>query len=158
MKDWMLWMTTIFMPLNDIREKIIIEKAYLVVEERMPQCLLDFATHLVAYAAQKAEQTNLLHTVVWWIFHKIFGNKPSRWCERSRDPYHRRAPSRRRGSRQAFPDAQCRFSLVDGVEMQPWRAITQKRFTETRDHASAEIEQRRLVILELLEPQANPAR
>jgi len=28
----------IFMPLNDIREKIIIEKAYLVVEEQMPHC------------------------------------------------------------------------------------------------------------------------
>src|ERR1017187_9930161 len=37
MKEWMLWMTTIFMPLNDVREKIIIEKAYLIVEEQMPQ-------------------------------------------------------------------------------------------------------------------------
>jgi hypothetical protein len=40
-------MTTIFMPLNDIREKIIIEKAYLIVEEQMPRCLLDFVTHVV---------------------------------------------------------------------------------------------------------------
>ena len=38
MKEWMLWMTTIFMPLNDVREKIIIEKAYLIVEEQMPHC------------------------------------------------------------------------------------------------------------------------
>jgi hypothetical protein len=51
MKEWMLWMTTIFMPLNDIREKIIIEKAYLIVEEHMPQCLLDFVTHVVGYKA-----------------------------------------------------------------------------------------------------------
>ena len=51
MKEWMLWMTTIFMPLNDIREKIIIEKAYLIVEEEMPQCLLDFVTHVVGYKA-----------------------------------------------------------------------------------------------------------
>jgi len=51
MKDWVLWMTTIFMPLNDIREKIIIEKAYLVIEEQMPQCLLDFVTHVVGYKA-----------------------------------------------------------------------------------------------------------
>ena len=51
MKEWMLWMTTIFMPLNDIREKIIIEKAYLIVEEQMPQCLLDFVTHVVGYKA-----------------------------------------------------------------------------------------------------------
>jgi len=51
MKDWVLWMTTIFMPLNDIREKIIIEKAYLIVEEQMPRCLLDFVTHVVGYKA-----------------------------------------------------------------------------------------------------------
>ena len=31
LKDWILWMNTIFMPLNDIREKIIIEKAYLII-------------------------------------------------------------------------------------------------------------------------------
>jgi len=51
LKEWTLWVTTIFMPLNDIREKIIIEKAYLIVEERMPQCLLDFVTHVVGYKA-----------------------------------------------------------------------------------------------------------
>jgi hypothetical protein len=51
MKDWVLWMTTIFMPLNDTREKIIIEKAYLIVEEEMPRCLLDFVTHVVGYKA-----------------------------------------------------------------------------------------------------------
>jgi hypothetical protein len=51
MKEWVLWMTTIFMPLNDVREKIIIEKAYLIVEEHMPLCLLDFVTHVVGYKA-----------------------------------------------------------------------------------------------------------
>ena len=54
LKEWMLWMTTIFMPLNDIREKIIIEKAYLIIEEQMPQCLLDFVTHVVGYKAVMA--------------------------------------------------------------------------------------------------------
>jgi hypothetical protein len=51
MKEWVLWMTTIFMPLNDVREKIIIQKAYLIVEEQMPRCLLDFVTHVVGYKA-----------------------------------------------------------------------------------------------------------
>jgi len=51
LKEWVLWMTTIFMPLNDIREKIIIENAHLIVEEQMPQCLLDFVTHVVGYKA-----------------------------------------------------------------------------------------------------------
>jgi len=55
MKEWVLWMTTIFMPLNDIREKIIIEKAYLIVEEQMPRCLLDFVTHVVGYKAVMAK-------------------------------------------------------------------------------------------------------
>ncbi len=51
LKDWMLWMRTIFVPLNDIREKIIIENAHLIIEEKMPQCLLDFVTHVVGYKA-----------------------------------------------------------------------------------------------------------
>jgi hypothetical protein len=55
MKEWVLWMTTIFMPLNDVREKIIIEKAYLVVEEQMPLCLLEFVTHVVGYKAVLAK-------------------------------------------------------------------------------------------------------
>ena len=51
LKEWTLWMTTIFMPLNNVREKIIIENAHLIVEEQMPQCLLDFVTHVVGYKA-----------------------------------------------------------------------------------------------------------
>ena len=51
MKEWVLWMRTIFMPLNDIRERIIIENAHLIVEEEMPHCLLDFVTHVVGYKA-----------------------------------------------------------------------------------------------------------
>jgi hypothetical protein len=55
LKDWIQWMQTIFMPLNDIREKIIIENAYLIVEEQMPPCLLDFVTHVVGYKAVMAK-------------------------------------------------------------------------------------------------------
>lgn len=51
LKEWELWMRTIFIPLNESREKIIIDKAHLVVEEKMPQCLLDFVTHVVGYKA-----------------------------------------------------------------------------------------------------------
>jgi hypothetical protein len=51
LKEWVLWMRTIFIPLNEIREKIIIENAHLIVEEHMPQCLLDFVTHVVGYKA-----------------------------------------------------------------------------------------------------------
>ncbi len=55
LKEWVLWMTTIFTPLNDIREKIIIEKAHLIVEEQVPHCLLDFVTHVVGYKAVLAK-------------------------------------------------------------------------------------------------------
>jgi hypothetical protein len=51
LKEWVLWMRTIFIPLNEIREKIIIDNAHLIIEERMPQCLLDFVTHVVGYKA-----------------------------------------------------------------------------------------------------------
>jgi hypothetical protein len=55
LKEWMLWVTTIFIPLNEVREKIIIEKAYLIIEEQMPHCLLDFVTHVVGYKAVVAQ-------------------------------------------------------------------------------------------------------
>ena len=55
LKEWTLWMTTIFIPLNEVREKIIIENAHLIVEEQMPQCLLDFVTHVVGYKALMAQ-------------------------------------------------------------------------------------------------------
>lgn len=51
LKEWVLWMRTIFIPLNEVRERIIIEKAHLIIEEKMPQCLLDFVTHVVGYKA-----------------------------------------------------------------------------------------------------------
>jgi hypothetical protein len=108
MKEWVLWMSTIFMPLNDVREKIIIGKAYLIVEEEMPRCLLDFVTHVSgykavlakwaendyserrstigwppefdtyvarSYAALKAEQTQLLHSALWRLYHRIIDYK-----------------------------------------------------------------------------------
>ncbi|MGO9336079.1 MAG: hypothetical protein ACLPY1_01090 [Terracidiphilus sp.] len=70
MKEWMLWMTTIFMPLNDVREKVIIEKAHLIVEEQMPQCLLDFVTHVVGYKAvlckwAEGDYTERRSTIGW---------------------------------------------------------------------------------------------
>jgi hypothetical protein len=70
MKEWMLWMTTIFMPLNNVREQIIIRKAHLIVEENMPQCLLDFVTHVVGYKAvlskwAEGDYTERRSTIGW---------------------------------------------------------------------------------------------
>jgi hypothetical protein len=58
LEEWVLWMRTIFVPLNEIRERIIIEKAHLIVEEQMPRCLLDFVTHVVGYKAVMAKWAN----------------------------------------------------------------------------------------------------
>ncbi len=70
LKDWVLWMQTIFIPLNEVREKIIIEKAHLIVEEQMPQCLLDFVTHVVGYKAvlrkwAEGDYTERRSTIGW---------------------------------------------------------------------------------------------
>jgi hypothetical protein len=111
LKEWILWMNTIFMPLNDIRERIIIQKASLILEEQVPQCLLDFVTHVVGYkavmakwaegdyterrstigwppefdvyvrtsfAALKAEQTRLLHGMLWRVGHRFLDKKGMR--------------------------------------------------------------------------------
>src|SRR5208337_2007582 len=70
LKEWTLWMTTIFMPLNNVREKIIIDNAHLIVEEQMPQCLLDFVTHVVGYKAllskwAEGDYTERRSTIGW---------------------------------------------------------------------------------------------
>ncbi|HVZ83180.1 MAG TPA: hypothetical protein VG893_05850 [Terracidiphilus sp.] len=110
MQEWVLWMKTIFTPLNDVREKIIIEKASLIIEEQMPQCLLDFVTHVVgykavlakwaegnyaerrsiigwppefdvyvkqSYAALKAEQAWLMHSMTWRAWNRLLGRGPA---------------------------------------------------------------------------------
>jgi hypothetical protein len=53
--EWYVWVKAVFMPLNDLREKVIIEKAYLIVEEEMPTCLLEFVTHVVGFKAVLAK-------------------------------------------------------------------------------------------------------
>ena len=111
LKDWVLWMRTIFVPLNDVREKIIIEKAHLIVEEHMPECLLDFVTHVVgykavickwddgdfserrstigwppefdiyvrnSYAALKAEQMRLMHSLSYRLWCRLTGKNGKR--------------------------------------------------------------------------------
>lgn len=37
------------MPLNLISEKVILEKAYLIREQEMPECLLQFVAHISSF-------------------------------------------------------------------------------------------------------------
>lgn len=47
--EWRLWVEQVFSPINEFREKLILEKAYLIREKEMPTCLLDFVTHVSSY-------------------------------------------------------------------------------------------------------------
>jgi hypothetical protein len=49
--EWRIWLAHVFMPLNDLREGLILEKAHLIREEEMPECLLRFVAHNAAYKA-----------------------------------------------------------------------------------------------------------
>ena len=53
--EWFLWMRNVFMPNNELIEKIIIENAYLIQEGEMPKCLLQFVSHLSGYKANMAK-------------------------------------------------------------------------------------------------------
>jgi hypothetical protein len=48
---WRLWMTEVFMPLNLLLEKTIVENADLLIEEKIPDCLLLLGAHVSAYKA-----------------------------------------------------------------------------------------------------------
>ncbi|MBV9470132.1 MAG: hypothetical protein JO316_08465 [Abitibacteriaceae bacterium] len=48
---WRLWMTEVFMPLNLRLEKTVGENADLLIEERIPECLLLMVAHVSAYKA-----------------------------------------------------------------------------------------------------------
>jgi hypothetical protein len=56
--EWYIWVKSVFMPLNDLSEKIIIEKAHLIVEEKMPDCLMKFVTHVAGFKAVIAKWGN----------------------------------------------------------------------------------------------------
>ena len=49
--DWFIWLKNVFMPLNEIMERVILERSHLIIEETMPECLLNYVTHVVGYRA-----------------------------------------------------------------------------------------------------------
>ena len=49
--EWRLWVTNVFMPMNERYEKILLENAYLIQEREMPECILRFVTHVSAFKA-----------------------------------------------------------------------------------------------------------
>jgi hypothetical protein len=51
LQQWRLWMTTVFMPINLRIYEIILAKSDLLIETKMPDCLLQFCAHVTAYQA-----------------------------------------------------------------------------------------------------------
>ena len=51
LKEWRVWVKAVFFPKNEYIELLIMEKAYLIQESQMPDCLLQFVTHVSAYRA-----------------------------------------------------------------------------------------------------------
>ena len=58
LKEWRVWYKNVFHPYNLGMEKIILEKSYLILEEEIPQTLLDFISHISPYKAIVAKWDN----------------------------------------------------------------------------------------------------
>jgi hypothetical protein len=48
---WRLWITTVFMPVNERITQLVFERADLIVEPEMPRCLLAVCAHVAGYRA-----------------------------------------------------------------------------------------------------------
>jgi hypothetical protein len=53
-RAWRLWMQEVFMPLNEQVADVVTRHADLLVETRMPKCLLDACAHVAGYRAVTA--------------------------------------------------------------------------------------------------------
>lgn len=62
--EWFHWMKHIFMPMNQLREKIILENTHLIYEKKIPDCFVEFSKHVVSYRALMAkwEENNFTET------------------------------------------------------------------------------------------------
>ncbi|QPC81683.1 hypothetical protein G4Y79_18610 [Phototrophicus methaneseepsis] len=49
MRLWILWVRTVFMPINEDLYATIINYSDLLIEEAMPTCILNFLAHVAAY-------------------------------------------------------------------------------------------------------------
>ncbi|VWX62912.1 conserved hypothetical protein [Burkholderiales bacterium 8X] len=51
LNEWKVWLPTVFMPLNEFQEQLILKNSHLVRETEFPSCLLHFVAHVAAYKA-----------------------------------------------------------------------------------------------------------
>jgi hypothetical protein len=49
LKEWRSWIKLVLVPLDDLREQLILHNAHLIREDEMPDCLLRFVAHVYTY-------------------------------------------------------------------------------------------------------------
>lgn len=54
-REWYHWMKTVLGPINDRREDLILRSCHLIREEQIPECIIDFVSHVSAYRAVLAK-------------------------------------------------------------------------------------------------------
>lgn len=50
-KEWRIWMTEVFMPMNEWCENLLLEHAYLLRERELPEPIVAFFIHIAGYKA-----------------------------------------------------------------------------------------------------------
>jgi hypothetical protein len=75
LRQWRLWMTEVFMPLNLQMEKIIIDNAHLIEGDGMPKYFLDFLSHVEVYkmVLAKWEKGDFTEHTAYITFPEEFG-------------------------------------------------------------------------------------
>ena len=51
LQEWRSWIKLVVIPLDDIREQLILHNAHLIREDEMPDCLLRYVAHVYTYRA-----------------------------------------------------------------------------------------------------------
>jgi hypothetical protein len=54
-REWYHWMKNVLGPINDRREELVLKNCHLILEETLPKCITDFASHAAAYRAVLAK-------------------------------------------------------------------------------------------------------
>jgi hypothetical protein len=49
--EWKVWLPAVLMPLNEMRETLILKNSHLILETEFPTCLLRFVAHTASYKA-----------------------------------------------------------------------------------------------------------
>jgi len=52
---WRMWIQTVFMPINERLEKLVITQSHLLISDDIPRCLLELCSHVEAYRGVIAE-------------------------------------------------------------------------------------------------------